>query len=702
MKNILSFVSIFLGIIILISNPAFAQKDSIPLAVKINGKWGYKNSISGNIFIPALYDSASMFYGKFAAVKSGNTWILVQNDRNYIVSTSYDSVLILPRTLILFKEGKSNFYDQDGNFTGKYDAFLQINSKDSIFMEPIYFFVNEGGKMNYVVRNDTIGFFDPVDEIEKWKLITWRFPYFKGGNIGILTGNGKPLTQMKIQDIKFVGQYFSDMEDVQYYKARVITLTDSVYIDTQYPLYADFSTPFLVKENNLWGMMSKRGSWVLRPQFDSLFFGFEGNYNGYFEGKQYLISASGFVSHSFDASLEFRFAGGSDLDFYIICKDGKKSVNGIKEYIDSYDLYGEPEKMEIIYDYPYFEGGHLGIIGVSGECYIEPVYDDIIISLYPRENYYDAYPRKRSLKDSTYLKLTTDVEPNSSVWVRKGSKYGVYKIKDKWLFSVKYDNIAEMKFKDSLFYVVRNNSKSALANSNGTLLTDFIFDFINTETGDDSASNTIRIKVVKDNKYGYIGLDGKYYIKPDNVSASWIHTGKYKFTKTGRKVYYTKLDTVELFDPETGEQKRTIFVSKDSIITAAKYGLYDFNGQQIIPDNFDQVGEINELYFSQTGGADTLLKLNSDIDSLKGKFIAKLYNSPNRKYNLYDRFGNILISDCERMFYIEPYDCQNILKYMESNLCFLVKEGKYFLFNSKALSVPVKEEWMSYLKGLLK
>ncbi|HBX52217.1 MAG: hypothetical protein A2275_03505 [Bacteroidetes bacterium RIFOXYA12_FULL_35_11] len=702
MKKFLIYLSIFSLNILFYVNFTFAQKDTIPVPVKLNSKWGYKSTISGNLLIPAMYDSASKFFGKFATVKSGSSWILIQNNRNYIVSTAYDSVIILPRTLILFKEGKSIFYDQDGKLTGTFDAFLQLNSRDSFLMEPLYFFVNEGGLMNHALKIDTISFIDPSDDLEKIRIEKKIFPYFKGGKIGILTGSGKALTPVQIQDVIFVAQYFTEMEDYKYYKTISIKLTDSVFFNTQYPIYSDFNHPFLVKQNNFWGIMSKRGSWIVRPQFDSLFYGFEGNLEGYFEGKQFIISSSGFVSPSYDASLEFRFSGGSDLDFYVICKEGKKRVNRIKEYTNFYSNDGESEQMEVIFDYPFFNEGYLGMIGVSGECYIEPVYDDILISLYSRNNYYEGQTKKRSLKDSTYLYLTTDVEPNSSVWVRKGSKYGLYKIKEKWLFPVKYDHIIEMKFKDSLFYVVRNNNKSALATSNGTFLTDFIFDFINTETGDDSATNTSRIKVIKDSKHGYLGLDGKIHISAENISVSQINKENFKFTKIGRIVYYTKIDTIDIFDPETGEQRTIISIYKDSIIAGAKYGICDYKGNIIIPDNFDQVGEINDLYFAQTGGADTIHKISTNIDSLKGKFTAKLYNAPDRKYNLYDRFGNILAADCEKMIYINPDDSKNILKYEEQNLCLLVQEGKYLLFNSRGFSVPVKEEWIPVLKDLLK
>jgi len=54
------------------------------------------------------------------------------------------------------------------------------------------------------------------------------------------------------------------------------------------------------------------------------------------------------------------------------------------------------------------------------------------------------------------------------------------------------------------------------------------------------------------------------------------------------------------------------------------------------------------------------------------------------------------------MIYINPDDSKNILKYEEQNLCLLVQEGKYLLFNSRGFSVPVKEEWIPVLKDLLK
>ena len=77
MKKFLIYLSIFSLNILFYVNFTFAQKDTIPVPVKLNSKWGYKSTISGNLLIPAMYDSASKFFGKFATVKSGSSWILI-------------------------------------------------------------------------------------------------------------------------------------------------------------------------------------------------------------------------------------------------------------------------------------------------------------------------------------------------------------------------------------------------------------------------------------------------------------------------------------------------------------------------------------------------------------------------------------------------------------------------------------------------
>ncbi len=201
-------------------------------AVKLNGKYGYVNT-KGKVIIPLKYDKAWSFQGGKANVVLNNKQTIIDKNGVELLPFKYESLYAYSDGLILaYLNKKMGFIDITGKelIPVKFDSvtFLVSGGK-KMFLDGLHYYFDKGGKP---MKN----IYDEVDD------------YYSDGTAFVKLNNKWGKTDAK-------GKLITPLK----YDARPFTRLDMTE----------------VRLKNKFGFINDDGKEVIKPQFDTIYRGFD-------------------------------------------------------------------------------------------------------------------------------------------------------------------------------------------------------------------------------------------------------------------------------------------------------------------------------------------------------------------------------------------------------------------------------------------
>lgn len=314
----------------------------------------------------------------------------------------------------------------------------------------------------------------------------------------------------------------------------------------------------------------------------------------------------------------------------------------------------ELEIVENYYYYPILENNKYGIIDLQGNILVNPEYKQVAIPNPSRdvficveeddttkvlnksgEELFKEYEQISAIK---FAGTVSDMPYEKSVLsYKKNDKYGLIDYNGKKITDSIYEEITSVPYKEGEI-LAKKDGKYGVINNKGVTLIDFEYDeikgdgFYKEETKYKDAGYFIGNKTTDGYRYGYINKKFDKILETEyndiyRVSVEDDDKNVYLIvTKNGQAgVVYNKKTIIEckFQDIEYNSDNKTFFVRKD-----AKYGVYDINGTNIVPVDYDYV-------------------------SYKGNYI---YAEKDEIPKFFDKFGNEIVN----IEYIEVYPTEDV------------------------------------------
>ena len=384
----------------------------------------------------------------------------------------------------------------------------------------------------------------------------------------------------------------------------------------------------------------------------------------------------------------------------------------IKNNKKSYDI----EVIKTKDYYTILSQGKVGVINKKGEVLIEPIYDDvqipnplkpvfICLSNYKKEtdtynvtikndkneDIFKQYDEVSSIQanglssDSNYV--------NSALKYKVGSLYGLLGFDGKEITKAIYEEIDSLPYKEEEF-LVKKEGKYGVINQKGAEMLKAEYDEISGDGYyDNNYKNAGYIAGIKEDNgytYSYIRNDGKVILKREYNDIARITEieGNDKIyliaSKEGKKGLFVNNKNVlecDYQNIEYNEESKLLIVKRND-----KYGVYDLNGNVILPTENSEVS-INGIRIVTTNNGEKTEYNSSGIKirDNKYKYVSATDNSEffitvneNNLYGLMNSKGTEVIEN--KYKYLEYLSGNYFIAYSDENkIGVLDSDGKLIL-----------------------
>lgn len=210
------------------------------VAIHLNSKWGFTD-LTGKVVIAPMYDDVGKFYEGYAVVNREDKWGCIDSSGNVVIPVEHEYV---------------------GNCSEGYMTVLSeglfglMNTKGKWVIQPSYSYLGKvkqgmltaGNDVNYKILFDrTIAIVGSakwgVLNVKEEEILPFRYNAIEEYNEGVfIVRTDKGSTAIDVTGKPIFDSWFDDMRS--------------------------YSNGFAsVKKGNLWGVIDKKGKWVIKPEF---------------------------------------------------------------------------------------------------------------------------------------------------------------------------------------------------------------------------------------------------------------------------------------------------------------------------------------------------------------------------------------------------------------------------------------------------
>ncbi len=352
-----------------------------------------------------------------------------------------------------------------------------------------------------------------------------------------------------------------------------------------------------------------------------------------------------------------------------------------------------------------------GVINKAGQVVVNPEYDEIKIPN-PTKDVFICVPDANSdvskaldskgnelwsefnSVDTISIKAITSLVPyeKSVLKYKQGSLYGLMDINGDKITDAIYEDISNIDYKEGylkikkegLYGTINIKGKEILKIEYDNILSDGYYD---QETKYSNAGFILRTKTDDGYRFGYAKADGKIILEPIYNEVNRIteiesskdiylitsQNGRYGLIKNKKKIIendYTEIG----FD----KTNKLLIVQKNN-----SYGVYDLNGKNIIPIDYDSIAIAGE-YINGTKEEQTVIfdakGNNIDTDIVSKEKVSDQYSiviDKDNNYNIIDNNGNKLLN--EKYSYIEFFNNDLFIATKNSNAGVINVNGKIII-----------------------
>ncbi|HEY6143596.1 MAG TPA: WG repeat-containing protein [Flavobacterium sp.] len=566
-------------------------------AVKLDGKWGFVNSIN-EIIITPQFEDAKGFINGLAAVKLNQKWGYINPSGKVIISFKYDEI---------------KYYDNDGIFLNG-SRIVKFNSKWGI--------IDNTGKEITSYKYDYIKRNSENDDFFHVSINNKR---------GIVDKKGKEIIPIEYDEILFKEDYIlvsiGDKTEILDFKGKQIT-------SSKYDRIEDFHENFAAVEiNKKWGFIDKRGKELTPIKYDQVknfkdekaeveIRGIWGTVDK--KGKETGIDYNKVVeiySGNMEGLINLKGDTIASPIYEYIFTDGpfiRGGVDGKMTVINIYSTKQKPLKYDT-YRFKVLANGitakvesndKIGFVDSLGNEIIPPIYSDF---------------KDYSLDGLIAVAIG---DKNSEVL-----KWGLFDIKGKEILPVNYQNIGDYydnnnpKQIENDLLPVKINNKSGFVNFSGKAITPFKYDIVR------SFSNGLalvgKISDYDHYKYGCINTQGKEVIP----------------IKYNEEIYFRENGLARV----VVESERSL--DHGFIKFIKKYGFIDRTGKEIIPIIYEDIdyeikGNLIKVKLNDKYGFIDLK--GNDVIAIKYDYVKDFSNGlvvveTDQKYGVIDSTGKLIV-----------------------------------------------------------
>ena len=366
-------------------------------------------------------------------------------------------------------------------------------------------------------------------------------------------------------------------------------------------------------------------------------------------------------------------------------------------------------KDEDVIRYNYFlmeENGKNGIIDRSGNIVVNPEYDYIQIpnpekpificfSDYNLETddytskiindkgevLYSDYRNVRAIsRNNTSRKY---LYQNNILTYKINDKYGIITIDGQKVTDAEYDSIETMEYKDGLLTVSKNGNVGIIKLNGDIVIKPKYYSIISdgyydTDTQYDNAGYIVGIKTDSGYKYGYVSPKGKEILGCEYNLIKRIleidnDDGAYLITSKNGKIGLNRNVQVKI----RNEYEAIEYDSINKILSAeknGKYGVYDLDGNMILPTQYEELQFAGKIITAQKDGRQLVFDANGSLQkdseyihimpTKSENYFITIKN--NGKYGLVDNNNDVLMDN--------KYD---YLEYAFENYFIFSSDGKF-------------------------
>lgn len=323
---------------------SYYQEGLVP--AKLNGVWGVLNR-SNKWVIQPKYENVSLFIDGMARVKQNSKYGTIDRSGKIIVPISYDRIGLIGDERIVIstigdKSGilnwagntvvpmnyKSLYYIGEGLLRFKEsEQFGLMNSSGQIIVQPAYDAIMEFSDGMAIVRKaqQGIGFINKsATLVIPCNLQGAAEPGFKNG-IAIVKIKGKwgainkiiePQIPFAYANSDTVGKLLMELEKPNSWHIWENGNISKIGFDN----LKKYSNGFLpAKKNGKWGMVNRKGEWLITPQYDAVSSFSSGLAKVSLNGKMGYVNTSGRLV----IPLEYDIAGDFHIESAVVMKAGK-------------------------------------------------------------------------------------------------------------------------------------------------------------------------------------------------------------------------------------------------------------------------------------------------------------------------------------------------------------------------------------------
>lgn len=393
---------------------------------------------------------------------------------------------------------------------------------------------------------------------------------------------------------------------------------------------------------------------------------------GYMDGKGEVI-----IEAKYKSAADFEYLSTGYTQVY----DENETATIIDKSGKEYLPFGEYRVVSVPqYDLMFFKDDSLkyGVVNLEGERVLEALYDKIeinnegtiIVTLNNKRGVFDK--NGNAILDIVYDYI---YQVEDALIVMKEDKFGLVNLKGKELVPINYEEVqiahSIREGERQIFEVVNSEGKIGFFDSKGKQLTDFLYD-------GNSPGRGGLIPVLKDDKWGYIDVEGKTIIPFQfDYASSFVDGSAEVEINNERKFINKKGEFIEEEKPsyEIDGKKYTIIKEED------KYKVISESGEVLIDNNYTGMTLLN----------DSIRATNEDmflILDLKGNILAQskalipigldLFIASDKEWemngSLIDDKGKILSDGT----YVEARGYEEFNRVVVKN-----SDGKYSVLNEK-------------------
>lgn len=286
---------IILSIFLLFFAAAHAQEKPRLLPVKINKKWGYIDR-NGQVAIPAQFEQADDFQGRFAIVRMNRHYTAIDPRGSMIAPAIYDEVEILNDTLIaVMKDTLWGVVSEKGNVvvpvqctsiskltkqlyvfsTNGKQGVITASGKpvvpanyDSIFIASrTLLFAKDSSKLALYGTNGTLLLDAKNDtiKIEHDSLVFFK----KDGKWGCTSSRGKMISEAKWEEYNLFRKDIVMVRDTAW---ELLSLKEGKIIcRNSYDNFLSYSPQFIITQSgNTYGLIDINGNELFKPAFSNI------------------------------------------------------------------------------------------------------------------------------------------------------------------------------------------------------------------------------------------------------------------------------------------------------------------------------------------------------------------------------------------------------------------------------------------------